>query len=182
MIFWFYLVYFPIINGTLWSSMYSNGLTVFMTFHHHSSWRITWYHLYWMESSINQQQQQQQLIFILYIVGVAVPAASGSCAQDKSDITGSSPAPTADPASTKFTFTFSDSRTPIATGISTNTPHALEDIVITGTGFSTTKCQNELKFGDYSCDVKTATATSVTCRIQPLNTMQVSPTPSPVSY
>ncbi|XP_069121982.1 fibrocystin-L-like [Argopecten irradians] len=97
--------------------------------------------------------------------GVGNPASSGPCVGTLSAISGcSDPAPTGGDA-TKFNFKFWTCLTPTITSLNRNNGTADDDIILSGTGLSTTNCQNEVSFGSDSCAVSTGTSSSITCRL-----------------
>ncbi|XP_033757813.1 fibrocystin-L-like [Pecten maximus] len=97
--------------------------------------------------------------------GVSNPSSSGSCVGTLSTISGcSDPAPTGGDAA-KFNFKFWSCLTPTITSLNRNNGTANDDIVLAGTGLSTTNCQNEVKFGSDSCTVSAASTSSITCKL-----------------
>lgn len=75
--------------------------------------------------------------------------------------------------STKFQFSFSRCSTPVITSISLQSGSSQDTIDIEGDGFSTTKCQNEVYFGDNLCLVTVATANKISCNIDPSNAPEI---------
>ncbi|XP_069115224.1 fibrocystin-L-like [Argopecten irradians] len=97
--------------------------------------------------------------------GVSNPSSSGSCVGTLSTISGcSDPSPTGGDAA-KFNFKFWSCLTPTITSLNRNNGTADDDIVLTGTGLSSTRCQNEITFGSDSCTVSAASASAITCRL-----------------
>ncbi|XP_048575327.1 fibrocystin-L-like isoform X2 [Nematostella vectensis] len=82
---------------------------------------------------------------------MAVSAVSGSC----------------------LTFQYRKCHTPIVTSVSPNNGTSQDVITITGSGFSVTQCQNNVKFGDHVCNIVSSTETKITCKLD------VSKTPAP---
>ncbi|EDO28621.1 predicted protein, partial [Nematostella vectensis] len=82
---------------------------------------------------------------------MAVSAVSGSC----------------------LTFQYRKCHTPIVTSVSPNNGTSQDVITITGSGFSVTQCQNNVKFGDHVCNIVSNTETKITCKLD------VSKTPAP---
>ncbi|XP_021354106.1 fibrocystin-L-like [Mizuhopecten yessoensis] len=97
--------------------------------------------------------------------GVSNPTGSSQCVATLSAISGcSDPAPTGGD-SAKFNFKFWSCLTPTVTAISRNSGTANDEIMVTGTGLSSTTCQNEVKFGSDSCTVSAGSSSSVTCKL-----------------
>ncbi|WAR05573.1 PKHL1-like protein, partial [Mya arenaria] len=64
-----------------------------------------------------------------------------------------------------FNFQLLPCSTASVTSINVNQGTANAEIVITGNGFSTILCRNEVTFGGIVCDVISATATELTCKL-----------------
>ncbi|XP_069478237.1 fibrocystin-L-like [Ambystoma mexicanum] len=72
-----------------------------------------------------------------------------------------------------FVFTFLSCYSPSITSISPSRGPASDLLTITGTGFSNITCANEVTIGDYPCVVMSSTASSLTCYIDPRDTMPI---------
>jgi hypothetical protein len=65
----------------------------------------------------------------------------------------------------KVSYTFSSCSTPIINSINLNNGTFDTEIKISGNGFSTKECQNEVKFGSFICNITSAHEKSLTCKI-----------------
>lgn len=92
------------------------------------------------------------------------PVDSSECVGIVSDIAGCSESPLTS-ASSAFYFDCLKCRTPLVTSISPTNGTSLDTITITGSGFSTTECQNEVKFHETKCVVSLSTDTSIECKL-----------------
>ena len=72
-----------------------------------------------------------------------------------------------------FDYAFWSCLTPTVSDISPNSGTTSDVITITGTGFSTTLCQNEVYIGDEVCEVSAATETSIRCSLTSGTTLTV---------
>ena len=63
----------------------------------------------------------------------------------------------------KFNFAFWTCSTPLITSVYSNNGTAQTIVTISGEGFSTSDCQNELSFGGYACSVVSSSETEITC-------------------
>ncbi|XP_052060298.1 fibrocystin-L-like isoform X3 [Mytilus californianus] len=102
--------------------------------------------------------------------GSTTPSNSGACPWDTTAISSCS-ALTGD--ADKFNFMYQSCMTGTVSSISNNQRSAAHTIDIAGTGFSAQSCQNKIKLGDYFCVVSSASATKVTCTIDPQGKMQI---------
>ena len=103
--------------------------------------------------------------FIIFFAG-ANPTNTLTCNPEVDDIAGCSET---DPTSTGsgFKFKYLDCKTPKITAVDPNINGTTQDtITITGTGFSATDCRDEVKIGDNTCTVDSASATQIQCRIE----------------
>ncbi|XP_075681934.1 fibrocystin-L [Rhinoderma darwinii] len=90
---------------------------------------------------------------------------------------------TPDPECPRFTFSpasntsmwfgFSECYSPIITSITPNSGTIHDSITIRGTGFSTHTCANQVSVGKYPCAVSSADNSSITCNVDPQDTMNV---------
>ncbi|XP_060573258.1 fibrocystin-L-like isoform X2 [Ruditapes philippinarum] len=64
----------------------------------------------------------------------------------------------------KFNFAFWTCSTPIVTSIDVNNGTVQTTVTISGEGLSGKDCQNEVKFGDYDCEVTSSSDTEVQCK------------------
>jgi hypothetical protein len=65
----------------------------------------------------------------------------------------------------KFSYTLSSCSTPVINSINLNSGTVDTVIQISGDGFSTKECQNEVMFGSYICNITSAHENSLTCKI-----------------
>ncbi|KAG9478621.1 hypothetical protein GDO78_012332 [Eleutherodactylus coqui] len=70
-------------------------------------------------------------------------------------------------------FGFSSCYSPIITGIAPNSGTILDPITITGTGFSSLTCANQVSVGKYPCIVSSADENSITCNVDPQGLMNI---------
>ncbi|KAK3107766.1 hypothetical protein FSP39_021797 [Pinctada imbricata] len=105
--------------------------------------------------------------------GVADPVDSSSCPMSLSTVSGCSDAAPTGGDPTKFTFAFYSCATPTVTAISPNSGTTNTAITITGTGFSSTKCHNEVKFGSNTCIVSSASESEIQCSIDSSTSPQI---------
>ncbi len=76
-------------------------------------------------------------------------------------------------ASDAFYFDWSPCHTPEVHTISPTMGPATDSLTISGSGFSTTACQNEVMIGDKNCTVTSATENTITCLINTENNMAI---------
>ena len=95
--------------------------------------------------------------------GSADPVDTSSCSSVTSAKSGCSDALPSGGDSSKFNFAFWSCATPVIDMVNPNNGTAKTAITISGEGFSTTDCQNEVKFSDYGCTVSSSSESSVTC-------------------
>ena len=67
----------------------------------------------------------------------------------------------------KFNFKFWSCRSPVVTDVSRNSGSTIDDVILTGTGFSSTECHNEVTVGDGKGLLQSVAPTSLTFRIDP---------------
>ena len=65
----------------------------------------------------------------------------------------------------KFNFCFRNCQSAVVEGMDPQEGDASQPITITGSGFSTNKCQNKVVMGDNECEVTTASSTEIVCSI-----------------
>ncbi|KAK3107032.1 hypothetical protein FSP39_005622 [Pinctada imbricata] len=99
--------------------------------------------------------------------GVSAPSDSGPCTGFTGKVSGCSDAEPSSGSSSNFNFNLYTCSTPKVTSVTPNKGTTETLITVTGTGFQTTKCRNEVYFGDSKCNVQTSTATSIVCKIDP---------------
>ena len=102
-----------------------------------------------------------QLLFLS--PGSADPIDSSVCQSVTSAKTGCSDAMPSGGDPGKFSFAFWSCATPVIDMVDQNNGTAKTVITITGEGFSTTNCQNEVMFSEYGCTVTSSSKNSVTC-------------------
>jgi len=101
--------------------------------------------------------------------GVSDPTNSDSCSPTTSAIAGcTDPEPTASDSS-KFHLSNWACKTPSISSIEPLNGTASTVVTITGTGFSTIDCQNEVMMGSNPCTVASSTATEITCNVAPVD-------------
>ncbi|XP_040289774.1 fibrocystin-L-like [Bufo bufo] len=76
-------------------------------------------------------------------------------------------------SNTSVWFGFSDCYSPVITSITPNFGTIHDAITITGTGFSNLTCANQVSVGNYPCVVSSSSETSVTCNVDPQNSMDI---------
>lgn len=97
--------------------------------------------------------------------GASDPVDSSLCQSVTTGKSGCSDPSPSGSDSNKFSFGFWSCSTPIVDTISVNNGTTKTAVTVTGEGFSTTPCQNEVTFGGYACVVTAATETSLTCQL-----------------
>ncbi|KAL4228989.1 Fibrocystin-L [Mactra antiquata] len=97
--------------------------------------------------------------------GSSEPVDSSACQSTTSVKSGCTDSLPSGGDSDKFNFAFFSCSTPIVNSVSVNNGTTQTEITITGEGFSTTECQNEVMFGDVPCTVTMATETRLTCNL-----------------
>ncbi|KAM3928399.1 fibrocystin-L-like [Leptodactylus fuscus] len=76
-------------------------------------------------------------------------------------------------SNTSFWFGFSECYSPVITDITPNSGTMHDSITITGIGFSNLTCANQVSVGRYPCVVSSADKNSLTCRLDPQNSMDI---------
>ncbi|XP_075126263.1 fibrocystin-L-like [Leptodactylus fuscus] len=76
-------------------------------------------------------------------------------------------------SNTSIQFGFSECYSPVITNITPNFGTIYDSITITGTGFSNLTCANQVSVGRYPCVVSSADKNSLTCRLDPQNSMDI---------
>ncbi|XP_021344842.1 fibrocystin-L-like, partial [Mizuhopecten yessoensis] len=72
-----------------------------------------------------------------------------------------------------FYFAFWSCKTPSVETVDVDNGTTNSDIVVTGVGFSTINCRNEITFGDYSCSATSSFKSNATCRIDISNSPEI---------
>lgn len=111
---------------------------------------------------------EKDYIFFLYLSGVANPVDSSSCPGTTDKRAGCSFPPVAF-SQGKFRVSFDTCYTPGVTSLDKNQGTTSDKISISGYGFSSTSCNNEVTFGDATCTVTSATDSLIECSIDPAN-------------
>ena len=106
------------------------------------------------------------------ILGVSNPVESG-CVKEYSAITGCTDSEPSGSNPAVFDYLFWSCLTPTVSDISPNSGTTSDVITITGTGFSTTLCHNEVYIGEEVCEVSAATETSISCSLLSGTTLTV---------
>ncbi|MEW8488047.1 MAG: IPT/TIG domain-containing protein [Candidatus Thiodiazotropha sp.] len=99
----------------------------------------------------------------IVISGSADPSDPSSCQSVTSAKSGCMDALPSGGNSSKFNFAFWTCATPVVNMVDQRNGTAKTVITVSGEGFSTTDCQNEILFSDYACDVTSSSEESVTC-------------------
>ena len=103
------------------------------------------------------------VIFLFSTQGATDPVDSSSCQSVTSSISScSDDRPTGGDAN-KFNFAFWKCSTPTVSSVSVNNGTTQTTITISGEGFSSTDCHNEVKFGDFDCDITSSSDTELSC-------------------
>ncbi|XP_075128051.1 fibrocystin-L-like [Leptodactylus fuscus] len=76
-------------------------------------------------------------------------------------------------SNTFIQFAFSECYSPVITNITPNFGTIYDLITITGAGFSNLTCANQVSVGRYPCVVSSADKNSLTCRLDPQNSMDI---------
>ncbi|KAM3929151.1 fibrocystin-L-like [Leptodactylus fuscus] len=76
-------------------------------------------------------------------------------------------------SNTSIQFGFSKCYSPVITNITPNFGTIYDSITIMGTGFSNLTCANQVSVGRYPCVVSSADKNSLTCRLDPQNSMDI---------
>ncbi|XP_052805044.1 fibrocystin-L-like isoform X2 [Mya arenaria] len=97
--------------------------------------------------------------------GAADPDDSSVCNSVTSPKAGCFPFPSIGLDSSKFNFAFDPCSTPIVNEVSVNNGTVQTEITISGEGFSSTSCQNDVIFGGYACDVTYSTSSQIKCTL-----------------
>ncbi|CAH1247131.1 PKHD1L1 [Branchiostoma lanceolatum] len=105
---------------------------------------------------------------------------SGSCPGGTGSLLDCSGDPPAAPEGAVFSFSFLDCMTSEVSSVSDSQGTAGTVLTLQGTGFSIEACENEVLIGEHQCEVETASADTLTCRVAPGNDMPVG-TALPVS-
>ncbi|CAJ0956150.1 unnamed protein product [Ranitomeya imitator] len=81
--------------------------------------------------------------------------------------------PSSPVSNTSIWFGFSDCYSPTITSITPNSGTIHDPITINGTGFSNLTCANQVLVGKYPCVVSSATENSLTCKVDPQDSMDI---------
>ena len=103
------------------------------------------------------------MLTVLFTSGSSNPADSSACQSVTSAKSGCSDSLPSGGDLDKFNFAFWSCSTPVVDSISQLTGTVQTEVSLSGEGFSTTDCQNQVLFGDYPCDVVSSSESSVSC-------------------
>lgn len=112
------------------------------------------------------------VFFLIISLAVQNPSYSGNCAPELSP-TGTCTTLSGGTAN-KFHFDFLNCMSGSVTTVSLNEGSSEDVITLTGSGFTTTSCQNEISVGSHTCAIQSATSSQVTCKVDANNNMVVS--------
>lgn len=104
-------------------------------------------------------------IFLFLPTGASDPVDSSVCGSISTGKQGCGDSQATVINDNKFNFAFWTCSTPVVHSVSTNNGTTQTPITITGGGFSSIACQNEVNFGGYSCDVISSSESSLTCNL-----------------
>ncbi|XP_048254094.1 fibrocystin-L-like [Haliotis rufescens] len=105
----------------------------------------------------------------VYQPGGSDPASDGPCPGIVDPMDGCTESEPADVDVSKFNFKFWRCSSPVVTDLNLRQGSSVDELIVQGSGFSFTSCQNEVKIGDAVGVVQSSTNTSVSFKIDATN-------------